>query len=242
LNTSKQGNGNPHDDNEMKWVFFRSMPETWKDAFTNDGNNDISSSSIDALNTFMKQQEARARAKAAANKAKQLIDRKRDRDDDSESSGNSSNWKNPKKHRRKKKGYGQDAEGKSNGKDANGRCHKCRHNHLWKDCFCNPNNPNNKLQDSAKKNNGNKTNGKDNGKDAGHSHAIDEMPEVRTGFMLETKPKATKAAMTPRPFDPAFACLKGTDSYVTWCLLRQTQAGKVAELWRESERRRCQQD
>jgi len=77
-----QGQGNTHDDNEMKWVFFKSMPESWKDAFNSDGNNDISASTIKSIKTFMKQQEAKSRAKMASNKARQTAEKKRDRSGD----------------------------------------------------------------------------------------------------------------------------------------------------------------
>jgi len=130
--------------NEMKWIFFKSMPETWKDAFTSDGNNDISASTIESTKTFMKQQKAKPQAKMAGNKAKQSTDRKRDQSKERDNNKSKPLWKNSKKRKPN--------EENSSSSDHNqtGKCRRCEHDHLWKDCFCNPQNPNNKIRQPDK--------------------------------------------------------------------------------------------
>ena len=186
-----QGHGRPHPNEEMNRIFFNGMPEVWKDTYTSNGSNDISTATLESILTFMKQQEATSKAKSAANSAKQALERKRGRDDTkSNGNGKGSSWKNPKKFRR----YGKDPKDKSKGKDTSGKCRRCSHDHLWKDCFYNPKNPNNKLQQFANKGKSNKG----NNKDAGHSHVMAEVPNNNTGFELPGKENATTTKGKPK--------------------------------------------
>ena len=52
------GTGDKHNDEEMKRIFFKSMPNKWQDEFTSNGNNDISTATVATILKFMKQQEA----------------------------------------------------------------------------------------------------------------------------------------------------------------------------------------
>jgi len=165
----------------MKWIFFKLMSEAWKDACTSDGNNDISASTTHAIKTFMKQQEAKSRARMASNKAKQTTERKRERSNNGDrengrDNGNKSKsrWKNNKKHKSSKE--------KTQTTTQNGKCRRCKHGHLWKDCFYNPRNPNNKLTELSQKS-------KSSDKES-HSHTMQTEPGNHTnatGFITQEK-------------------------------------------------------
>jgi hypothetical protein len=151
------GTGNRYTDEEMRRVLFCSMPLKWQEEFTSNGNNDVGTSTTQTIVTFMKQQEAKARAKSAANKAKQMTENhgqlKKSSDKRSNDDGNRpGQWKNNKKTKRH---HGGDRSGKATsnktGGDDNEMYTRCTHKHLKKHCLYNPNNPKNILAKLAAK-------------------------------------------------------------------------------------------
>jgi hypothetical protein len=47
------GNSNQYDNEEMRHIIFKSMPQKWQEEFTSNGNNDISTATTAAIVTFM---------------------------------------------------------------------------------------------------------------------------------------------------------------------------------------------
>jgi hypothetical protein len=72
-----QGNTEqPYSEDQMKRYFFDSCPKAWRDEYTSNGANNLNTADITQIVAFMKRQEARSRAKSAANRVKQLTNNK----------------------------------------------------------------------------------------------------------------------------------------------------------------------
>ena len=187
-----QGTGEVYNDDEMRRIFFKSMPMKWQDEFTSNGNNDISTATFEVLFNFMKQQEASAKTKSAVNRAKQATEKsgaKRKPGDSDSGNGSHNHARSKKKQRQndKRNKFSSNNREKADSKD-DGQCTRCVHKHLWKNCLYNPANPKNilgKLAAKAKKN---------GDKESDHQHHVDLVDsddENTTGF-LDPKPKAAK--------------------------------------------------
>lgn len=115
------GDQREYNDDQMKRHFFNSMPRTWRESFTENGNNDLADCTLDYIVTYMTEAEGRSAAKDAENKAKQQLanndpskKRKYDKDRPEGSA--------PGGRAKRQKNY--DARNRNNDK---GRCKKCRH-------------------------------------------------------------------------------------------------------------------
>jgi hypothetical protein len=124
------GNGNWYDDKEMRRIIFKSMPEKWQEEFTSNGNNDIGTATTAAIVTFMKQQEAKARAKAAAGKAKQVSEShqgsRKTNGNKRPAPTNNGSWKNNKKSKRFQSSDRKKSDGNHNNGDGE-ICTWCTH-------------------------------------------------------------------------------------------------------------------
>jgi hypothetical protein len=71
-----KGSGAKYTEAEMVPILFKSFPTKWKDDYTENPSNDLSTTTIDSIMTFMKQKEAVAVLKQAQNKIKQANESK----------------------------------------------------------------------------------------------------------------------------------------------------------------------
>jgi hypothetical protein len=169
-------------DSALKRVFFDSCPKKWKTSFEDQPNTNVDASTMDEIIRHMNKQEAKARAKAACSQAAQATNKKRNRPDSPERKSN--------KGYKKPGGWNNNKKKKPNNKPSNnetkleeGQCGRCRHKHLWKDCFFNPHNPKNKLTQiaNAAKGNNNKNNNRGE-----HNHHVDSSEDTsnNVGFVI----------------------------------------------------------
>jgi len=219
-----QGTGDKHDDDEKRRMFFKSMPSSWQNAFTSNGNNDISTASHSSIVKFMKQQEAIAKTKAAVNRAKQ-VDKTDSQKRKSEDKNHDKSGMSKKKRRQMEKEKHRVNREKSSNKGGNeGKCARCRHDHLWENCLCNPKNPKNILGKLAAKSGSN-----NNSNDRHMHHVSDENGSRETGFSSDENSSKNKKSKSNQKKRMSFLTdITNTEVHHIDCLSMETaQANEI---------------
>ena len=117
----------------MKKYYFRTFPEVWQTKYSLSGKV-FADSDMSKIDTYMKL------LKQEADKTQ----KKREKDKKRKQDGNDTNQKKNGYNNKRKRNQGKGG-GKQNGKNC---CPKHPNApHTWKECFLNPKNPNNKLND-----------------------------------------------------------------------------------------------